>query len=91
MSKKRNSNGHRRRESAKSVGHHNPIRVRGRRLDQVNEDKLTLAYWLLAKQLVEEKKDLSGLTEDAVRKVADELDDAPADDAPRPELGADRG
>jgi hypothetical protein len=31
------------------------IRVRGKRLDQVDETKLTLAYWLLAKQLVADK------------------------------------
>jgi hypothetical protein len=33
----------------------NRIRVRGKRLDQVDETKLTLAYWLLAKQLVADK------------------------------------
>jgi hypothetical protein len=31
--------------------------VRSRRLDQVNEDKLSLAFWLLAKQLVEDQTD----------------------------------
>ncbi len=35
----------------------NRIRVRGKRLDQVDEDKIALAYWLLAKQLVEDQSD----------------------------------
>lgn len=35
----------------------NRLRVRSRRLDQVNEDKLSLAFWLLAKQLVEDQTD----------------------------------
>lgn len=55
--------------------HRNPIRVRGKRLDEPNEELLTLAYWLLAKRLVESGADLSGLTETAVRRVAEELDD----------------
>ena len=33
----------------------NRIRVRARRLDQVDVEKLTLAYWLLAKQLVSDE------------------------------------
>jgi hypothetical protein len=35
----------------------NRIRVRSRRLDQLDEDKLSLAFWLLAKQLVEDQTD----------------------------------
>ena len=35
----------------------NRLRVRSRRLDQVDEDKLSLAFWLLAKQLVEDQTD----------------------------------
>lgn len=35
----------------------NRIRVRSRRLDQVDEDKISLAFWLLAKQLVEDQSD----------------------------------
>lgn len=31
------------------------LRVRGKRLDKVDDTKLTLAYWLLAKQIVEER------------------------------------
>jgi len=33
----------------------NRLRVRSKRLDQVDEDKLSLAFWLLAKQLVEDQ------------------------------------
>ena len=33
----------------------NRIRVRARRLDQVDVEKLTLAYWLLAKELVSDE------------------------------------
>jgi hypothetical protein len=35
----------------------NRIRVRSKRLDQVDEAKLSLAFWLLAKQLVEDQTD----------------------------------
>ncbi len=35
----------------------NRIRVRAKRLDQVNVEKLTLAYWLLAKELVSDQTD----------------------------------
>lgn len=55
----------------------NKIRVRGKRLDQVDNTKLALAYWLLAKQLVEDKTDPRVLSEDEVQKVADSLDDEP--------------
>lgn len=37
----------------------NRIRVRGKRLDQVDVEKLTLAYWLLAKELVSNQTELS--------------------------------
>lgn len=53
----------------------NKIRVRGKRLDQVDNTKLTLAYWLLAKQLVEDKTDPRELTEEEVRRVAATLDE----------------
>lgn len=53
----------------------NRIRVRGKRLDQIDSSKLTLAYWLLAKQLVEDKTDGRKLTEEEVRKIADSLED----------------
>lgn len=35
----------------------NRIRVRSKRLDQLDEDKLSLAFWMLAKQLVEDQTD----------------------------------
>jgi hypothetical protein len=35
----------------------NHIRVRAKRLDQVDPDKLALAYWLLAMRLVEDRTD----------------------------------
>jgi len=53
----------------------NKIRVRGKRLDQVDNTKLTLAYWLLAKRLVEDKTDPRELTEAEVRKLAATLDE----------------
>lgn len=59
-----------------NVPHENRIRVRGKRLDQVDNTKLTLAYWLLAKRLVEDKTDRRELSEDDVRAVADNLDGA---------------
>ena len=45
----------------------NRIRVRSRRLDQVDEDKLSLAFWLLAKQLVEDQSDGAGADDKATR------------------------
>lgn len=62
-----------------NVPHQNRIRVRGKRLDQVDNTKLTLAYWLLAKRLVEDKTAPGEPSEAEVRKVAAELDDAEAD------------
>ncbi len=35
----------------------NGIRVRGKRLDEVDQDRLSLAYWLLAQQLVADETD----------------------------------
>lgn len=51
----------------------NPIRIRTKRLDEIDSDKLALAYWLLAKQIAENKTGKS-LDETEVRRVADELD-----------------
>jgi hypothetical protein len=72
MSQRKNPRGHRHR-SRPTEG--NRIRVRGKRLDQIDNTKLSLAYWLLAKQLVEDKTDPRQLTEDEVRKVAETIDD----------------
>jgi hypothetical protein len=54
----------------------NPIRVRAKRLDEVEGDKLALAYWLLAKQLVRNDSDQRRLDEHEVRRVAAQIDDA---------------
>lgn len=55
----------------------NRIRVRSKRLDQVDETKLSLAFWLLAKQLVEDR------TDDPVASTPDtgSADSAKANDA----------
>jgi hypothetical protein len=53
----------------------NRIRVRSKRLDQVDEDKLSLAFWLLAKQLVEDQ-------------TATSTDDTPDDDTEPDEVAA---
>ena len=51
----------------------NPIRVRTKRLDEIDSDKIALAYWLLAKQIVEDQSDRP-LSESEVRRVAEEFD-----------------
>ena len=56
--KSSDKNGRGTRSSAHRTGPiENRLRVRSRRLDQVDEDKLSLAFWLLAKQLVEDDTD----------------------------------
>jgi len=54
----------------------NPIRVRTKRLDEIDSDKIALAYWLLAKQIVEDRSE-QRLNEREVRRVAKQLDPAP--------------
>lgn len=71
MGSKKRTHGYRHRNTA---GGGNKIRVRGKRLDQIDPTKLSLAYWLLAKQLVEDKTDPRELSEQEVQKVADDLD-----------------
>ena len=56
----------------------NPIRVRTKRLDEIDSDKIALAYWLLAKQVVANKSDQRQLDEVEVRRVAARLEDDPA-------------
>ena len=56
----------------------NRIRVRAKRLDQVDVEKLTLAYWLLAKDLVSDQTAGRELSETDVRAVAQQLDDESA-------------
>jgi hypothetical protein len=59
----------------------NPIRVRTKRLDEIDADKIALAYWLLAKQIVEDESDQRPLSETEVRRVAAALDREPDDQA----------
>lgn len=33
------------------------VRVRSKRLDEINETKLALAFWLMAKRLIDEQDD----------------------------------
>lgn len=60
----------------------NRIRVRAKRLDQVDPDKLALAYWLLAMRLVEDETHPRELTEPEVGAVLAELDAAAPLDPP---------
>jgi hypothetical protein len=48
-------------------------------LDEIDSDKLALAYWLLAKQIAENKTGKS-LDEAEVRRVASKLDDDTKDE-----------
>lgn len=41
------------------------IRVRSKRLDQVDEMKLALAWWLLAREIVEDRTSRSGARPDS--------------------------
>lgn len=59
-------------------GPENPIRIRTKRLDEIDSDKLALAYWLLAKQIAENRTGKT-LDEAEVRRVAGELDDETKD------------
>lgn len=52
----------------------NHIRVRAKHLDDVDPDRLALAYWLLAMRLVEDETDPRELTESEVGAVVAELD-----------------
>ena len=67
----------------KRRGPANPIRIRTKRLDEIDSDKIALAYWLLAKQIVEDRSDHRPLSESEVRRVADAIED----DLPEPTGG----
>jgi hypothetical protein len=54
-------------------GPSNPIRIRTKRLDEIDSDKIALAYWLLAKQIVEDGTG-EKITEAEARRVAAELE-----------------
>lgn len=52
------SNHQKRRDSRRRSGPpEQHIRVRSKRLDEIDADKISLAFWLLAKQLVEDHTD----------------------------------
>jgi hypothetical protein len=51
----------------------NPIRVRTKRLDEIDGDKIAIAYWLLAKRIVENGSDVP-VTEEEARRVASEVE-----------------
>ncbi|MBF6618762.1 MAG: hypothetical protein ITG02_00845 [Patulibacter sp.] len=74
MTRKRNApKGHRYRQVNTPMDG-NKIRVRGKRLDQVDDTKLALAFWILARQIAEDKTDPRQLNEKEVRKLADRLE-----------------
>jgi hypothetical protein len=52
------------------------VRVRVKRLEQIDEDKIALAYWLLAKAIVENKS-AQEVTDEEARRVAQEFDGDP--------------
>lgn len=53
-----NNNHQKRRDSRRRpVPPEQHIRVRSKRLDEIDADKISLAFWLLAKQLVEDHTD----------------------------------
>lgn len=58
----------------RNVPHQNPIRVRGKRLEEIDETKLALAYWLLARKIAEDRTDPAELSEPKVRRLAEELE-----------------
>lgn len=76
MSNKRNNRKRKHGYHHVNVPARNPIRVRSKRLDQVDEDKIALAFWLLAKQLVEDESDRGNAAADANRE-----DEAPTEEA----------
>ena len=57
------------------IGPANPIRVRTKRLDEIDSDKIALAHWLLAKQIVSDETDTRMLDEAHTRAAADALAD----------------
>lgn len=50
------------------------IRLRAKPLDQVDEEKLMLAFWMLAKKIVEDRTSGEELTREAVVAEARKLD-----------------
>ncbi len=56
----------------------NRIKVRSKRLDELDQDKVALAYWLLARQLVEDRTEGVELSEDNVYMQAESIDETPS-------------
>lgn len=52
------------------------IRIRVKHLDDVPPEKVALAFWLLARRLVEDKTDTRQLTAEHIGDVVRELEDA---------------
>jgi hypothetical protein len=48
------------------------VRIRSKRLDQLDEDKLALAVWLIARDLVDDKTSPAGVSEVDVHNSAGE-------------------
>lgn len=57
------------------------IRLTATRRKQISEEKLTMAYWLLAKRIVENQTDDRELTRERVEELAEQLDQSEADKA----------
>lgn len=73
---------------ARPAGKPNPtnrIRVRSKRLDQIDTARLTLAYWLLAREIAENQTEDRELTRERVEKLAQQLDQPEADEAEQEE------
>lgn len=74
MAKTRKNKGPRPRRQPARPLEGNRIRVRTKRLDQVDESKITLAFWLLAKQLASDESDGRTLTAEDVQREAQKLE-----------------
>lgn len=74
MAKTRKNKGPRPRRQPARPLEGNRIRVRTKRLDQVDESKITLAFWLLAKQLANDESDGRALTTEEVQREAEKLE-----------------
>lgn len=57
----------------------NRIRVRTKRLDEIDEDKIALAFYLLAREICEDRTDASDLSDENVSDLAESIEDV-ADD-----------
>lgn len=74
MAKTRKNKGPRPRRQPARPLEGNRIRVRTKRLDQVDETKLTLAFWLWAKQLADDESHGRTLTAEEVQREAEKLE-----------------